>query len=163
MRLLTALVLILLLGCKKKEVPFQSYLRMNIDGTSIVCDKNIYASPSPGTASNLPTEKLDFYGYWSNSTIGAGSIEVEFYNFDRTTGEKQLQSPSSVALRLTRTVNNTTVEDTYFGTGSANKLTITEVSERFVKGTFQFEVKMNTGPNTFITKMISNGEFHIAR
>jgi hypothetical protein len=158
MRLVAALVLVLLLGCKKSEDPFQNYLRMTVDGTSVECDKNIKASATTG----LAIEKLDISGYWSNSSIGAGSIEIELYDFNKTTGEKKLLSPSQVIFRLTHTAGGALFEDTYYGPGSVNKLTITEVSEKFVKGAFQFEVKMNTGPNTFLTKMIS-GEFDIAR
>jgi hypothetical protein len=159
--LIIASTVLFLSGCNKKPPAFQNYLHMTLDGAKIECDRNISASSYVSITPNQ-VQKMSIVGYWTTSSIENGNIEIELYDFNNTIGQKELLSPSVVTVMINHTMGNLLSTDTYYGGGSEAKINITEVNERFIKGSFQFVVKMVTGPNVFVTKNVT-GDFHIKR
>ncbi len=164
MKLITLIISILFFaGCKKPGQEIQSYLRLTIDGARVECDQHIQASSNAG----LSIQKLDISGNWTTNSLESGSIEIELYNYDNTTGEKQFSWPGRITIWLHhKNVNGAVLSDTYEadGTGgSTAKINILEVNNRIIKGTFEFIALMYTGPGTVQTKTITNGEFYIKR
>ena len=164
MKLITLIISILIFtGCKKSVQPIESYLRMTIDGARIECDQHIQASSNAGVSIQL----LSISGNWTTNSLESGAIEIELYNFNNTTGERQFSSPGGGFLWFYhKNASGGVLTDTYSadGTGgSTGKINITEVSDRIIKGTFEFIALMYTGPGTVQTKTITNGEFYIKR
>ena len=57
------LISISIAGCKKSnDQPFQSYLRMAINGTTVACNAGIKATPPPD-------ESITISGSWANSSV----------------------------------------------------------------------------------------------
>jgi len=153
--------LLFLSGCNKKPPAFENYLHITLDGVKIECDRNISASSYVNIAPNQ-NQLMRIVGYWTTSSTENGNIEIELYDFNNTIGQKELLSPSIVTVMINHPMGNLLSTDTYYGGGNEAKINITEVNERFIKGSFQFVVKMNTGPNVFVSKN-ATGEFHIKR
>jgi hypothetical protein len=161
--LVLTMTLFALLGCKKEETPIKSYLRMSLNGENVECDYYIRASDyvSPSISQ---TQVLGIYGTWKHNKPQEGNIEIELYGFNNTPGPKPFSSPSYVrVMQVQRLGNGGAYTDAYFAGGDDVNLTIQEVSERYVKGVFDIKAKMYTGPGTYETLMITEGEFHIDR
>lgn len=150
--------ILLFTGCKKPEPQVQSYLRMTIDGARVECDQHIQASSNAGVSIQL----LSISGNWTTNSLESGAIEIELYNFNNTTGERQFSSPGGGFLWFDhKNGSGGVLTDTYGG--STGRINISEVSDRIIKGTFEFIALMYTGPGTVQTKTITNGEFYIKR
>ena len=147
-------------GCTKDPVTFTDYLEMEIDGVLKKCDSHIQAS---GT-SPFPTQLLSISGNWDSNANESGAILIELYMFENKTGEYELTGPSLVSFWFTKKFSSGQVlTDTYYGNGTGTRLKITEITDRVIKGSFEFPVYMNTGPGTTAVKNITKGKFAIHR
>ena len=157
-------VLVVLAGsqtaCNKTPEKKPDYLRFTIDGIKLECDKYIQASDR----GPLPEQLLDISGNWNTSSTESGSIEIECYFFNNTTGEKLLLNPGGVTIMFDHHFTSGQVStDTYFASGPLTKLHVVEVTDRYIKGTFEFVVSTTTSTGAVVVKTITNGEFGINR
>ncbi|HEV7332157.1 MAG TPA: hypothetical protein VGN63_14065 [Flavisolibacter sp.] len=157
------LCLLLLVGCRKKEEAFSSYLRFTMDGKTIECSRNIEASGNYIRGTNLNTQVITISGDWTTSVQEAGSIALELFNYNNTTGEWQLESPGGATLWLEFLNGSLLTGGTYSARGADTKLIIEQVDDRYIKGRFSFDASMITGPGTAVKKTVTNGAFHIKR
>ena len=147
----------LIVSCKKKTPePFKGYLRMNINGAMLDYSKNANAT-RPNPASNY----IKISGFCTDGNFG--SFGIEFPN--AVLGETKI-TDNFYSLRFTLYgIDNTNY---YAGDGGisggvigSGKISMLELSNEYVKGTFDFI----TGPDgvTNAQKAVSNGEFHLKR
>ena len=155
--LLSCFAFMFLVGCKKSESTqhFQSYFRMTIDGTrTVTADQEI-------TASNPRTPLLVLYGRWST-----GELRIELNSYDNSLGEKIIVANPGGITTPRFSLFDPGSEGYYAGddgisqtvTGSG-KINILEISNEYIKGTFQFI----SGPRYNVIRTVTNGEFHIKR
>lgn len=153
--LLFCLAFGLLAGCKKSSdpPPFQSYLRMTIDGTrAVAANMNIKASTP------ISNPLLTISGAWAN-----GSLYIYMYNF--TLGETivvPFPNPNIVRFSLYDPglyyAGDNGISGTITGSG---KIILLEISNEYVKGTFEFTTGIyNLNPQI---RTVANGEFDIKR
>jgi hypothetical protein len=143
-------------GCKKSSQSFQSYLRMTIDGTrAVTADLEIRANnPRGGNA-------LFVSGRWSG-----GDLSISLNPYDNSIGEKII-----VPTTFTNITPRFSLDDPelYYagdnglsgGVVGSGKINILEISNDYVKGTFQFTSGRNSFTNQIRT--VTNGEFYIKR
>lgn len=156
-------MLLLFANCSKPKDFTTNYMRGKIDGVAFDCIANIKAfkpMPVPGQGSdptiiitgNWPMYSLKLNIYGEGSSITAGT-----YVF-------QADKNRSATLWY----NN--IDAYYAGNGSiflppqlhgSGRITILEISENFIRGTFEFTSEVD--PGTMISKTVSEGEFYIKR
>lgn len=160
---LPLLFLLAALSCRKENKQEKNYLRLNLDGTSIECSRAIQASGDAIRYTNLPTQLLYVSG-GLNLENTKGDIEPELFDYKNTTGEWVLNSPGKATVWLEKTTGTgAIVSETYVARGNETKLTITEVDDRYIRGSFSFVAYMNTGPGVNVQKRVTGGAFAIKR
>ena len=149
-------------SCSEDEVPvFQSYFKMTIDGTrEVKADLEIRAS-SPSQFNYL-----SLYGRWST-----GELSINLSGYNNSLGKKIVVANPDLTLISPRFKLFDPGQTGYYagdngisgdksGSGTIN---ILELSNEYVKGTFEFDAIGGSGvfPNEIRT--VTNGEFHIKR
>ncbi len=146
----------LLVSCKQDVEPFQPYFRMVIDGRLVTCDKEIRgSSPKIGNTVTL-------YGRWA-----AGELTIELL-YSNKIGEKTVKAIASdyrfdgprFIMYDAESIYCAGDEGVYGGVKGSGKINILEISDEYVKGTFEF---VAPGLNPPIKKTVINGEFYIKR
>ncbi len=148
--LLCSFLMLAAISCKKDSngggglVSGQGYMRGTVDGVVKECDLAVTATK---------TDVLSLAGRWGGAG-GGFTININNYN-NGGPGTYQLGLMGSMAIYSDGTAAETQyVTSMVAGSGS---VTITEINNTHVKGTFTF-----TGRNTSgTTKTVSNGEFDI--
>jgi hypothetical protein len=152
-------------GCSKnKDSNIQSYLKGKLDGVAFECTSNIRAfkpMPVPGQGDD-PT--LIVTGDWPMYSL---KLNIFGEGSSITTGDYVFRSDKNRSATLW---HNGTVAY-YAGHSSclgcpaqlygSGRITITEISEKILRGTFEFTTA--TDPVTMISKTVSEGEFYIKR
>lgn len=151
------IILLLVAGCRKSDKPFQSNINMTLDGDKINFSRDIYASSSSSPI-------LDIYGYGSVAS-GDGNFSINLYNFDNKIGVKSFGNLGAIGLAIKRSIGGGgQISETYSASGSDAKLTILEIDDKYIKGTFEAVVTSQaTAISPSVTKYITNGEFRILR
>lgn len=150
--------LISLGACKKETDTNSSYLKGKVDGVAFECNSDIRA-----TTGGAGDKTIFFRGDWPSYSIrffldGQGSdITAGSYNFQ-----------TGIVRNAVLYENNHGYAAGYFcdlfsfcvfyGSG---KITIQEISKKYIKGTFEFVTDVNGSTGTF--KTVTNGEFNIKR
>ena len=145
-------------SCSKDEVPvFQSYFKMTIDGTrEVKADLEIRASGPPSLSS--------LYGRWST-----GELSISLFQYNNSLGKKIVEgSGAPIILRFNLYDPGQTSyyagDNGPFGTVTGSgMINILEISNEYVKGTFEFVAIGGSGVHPNEIKTVTNGEFHIKR
>ena len=123
-----------LVSCKKSPTQtFQSYFRMTIDGTrAVTANMEIKANNPRNTTS------LIIYGRWST-----GELSITLSPYDNTLGEKIVNanfgnSPRFSLFDLGQTQYYAGDNGLSGGVTGSGKINILEISNEYVKGTFEF-------------------------
>jgi hypothetical protein len=152
-----------IMSCKKNSDDFTSYIKGKLDGVAFECTTNISANkpnPIPGQGSDptiiitgdwpMYSLKLNIYGEGSNITTGSYVFQAD--------------------KNRSATLWYNGVDAYYAGNGSmflppqlhgSGRITIMEISEKFIKGTFEFISEVNG--STMLSKTVSEGGFYIKR
>ena len=147
------LISISIAGCKKSnDQPFQSYIRMAINGTTVACNAGIKAT-SP------QDESITISGSWATGSVRLEIIEgsqitPRDYLFE--TGkfrEAKVWVSGEVYFALSSSISSIVI-----GSG---KIKILEISNDYVKGSFEFITGIF--PLGGISQTVTNGEFYIKR
>ncbi len=151
------LISISIAGCKKSnDQPFQSYLRMAINGTAVACNANIKATaPLLGSADG----SITISGDWAT-----GSVKLEIIEGSQITpGDYLFEVGKFREARVWVSGQEYLAQSVLFSstvTGSG-KIKILEISNDYVKGSFEFITGIY--PVGGISQTVTNGEFHIKR
>ena len=159
-------ILLSLVGCKKDNSPdssFTSYLRGKIDGVAFECTSNIFAS--------RPYHETDFSndvtikGEWplysihlfvhsggSNITTGTYVFQSDKIHFAQISNYSAIYYFAGV---------HSTFYSPYSGLIGSGRITITEISYKNIRGTFEFVT--DTNYITKLSKTVTDGEFYIKR
>lgn len=145
-------------ACKKETDTDTSYLRGKVDGVAFECNSNITATA--GGAGNKTIFFLGDVSPWSFRFYldGQGSdITAGTYIFQTGIIRNAVvyQNNDGYAAGYFCNVFSPCV---FYGSG---KITIQEISKKYIKGTFEYVTDVNPATGTF--KTISNGEFYINR
>jgi hypothetical protein len=166
-RLTAALFLLLgfFSGCSKNnDTQIQSYLKGKLDGVAFECTSNIRAfkpMPVPGQGDD-PT--LIINGDWSMYSLklniyGEGSsIAVGPYIFQANKNRSATLWHNGLVPYYAGNSSCLGCPIQLYGSG---RITILEISEKIIKGTFEFTTAVD--PVTMISKTVSEGEFYIHR
>jgi hypothetical protein len=142
-------------SCKKETAPtFVSYLKMNINGVPVENDSYIRASgnsPGYGPPPHLLSIAANLKPYNANKN----SIEWEIFDFMEVPGEYVIPGPVGTIRYITLFQPEATF------VAQSGKVTILEVDNNLIKGTFEFITKVEFF--TGLRKTVTNGEFHIKR
>jgi hypothetical protein len=146
-------------GCTKKDQLQDNYFKVSVDGQSISCDQLIHASENNAQAGQF----LIISGNWKINSGETGSVEIAVFNFPNAPGEYQLDAPGFGRLSLYHGDGAATVTESYKADGSrgtTGKVTILEVNDKMIRGTFEF-----TGLSENDNGATKNaaGEFYIKR
>ena len=162
MRLFSILVVLLLLvGCRKTEKPFQNSMRMVFDGQKVDCNGEITA--------RVTGSLLTIYGYWTAPDIKQGHVSISLTDFDNTTGEKKfgtalLGNGGTSLVKTFALSGGGEISTFYHGVDSLTKLVILEFDDQHIKGTFEAVTKSPALANApSVIKYMTNGEFHIKK
>ena len=148
-------------NCKKGNGgnPFASYVKGKIDGLAFECSSGITAnSPEPTSGTADPTIRI--IGNWQSNSIKlmliseSASIVPGIYTFQ---ADKNRSATLYIGIDAYYAGPNGPFLPSALN-GSGN-ITISEVSNKYVKGTFQF----TSEPNMGIIKTVTDGEFYIKR
>ncbi len=156
----------LLINCSKNKGSFESYLKGTLDGVAFECTSNIKAykpEQLPGSGSD---PKLTIIGNWGDKSIQLfitdylKSVRTGQYVFNSSNVSYVASAELSIGFDNFGAGNNCTncVPNPIWGSGS---ISILEISEKYVKGTFGFVTEPDFA--TGIVKTITNGEFYIKR
>ena len=150
------LISISIAGCKKSnDQPFQSYIRMAINGTAVACNANIKATaPLLGSADGYIT----ISGDWAT-----GSVKLEINEGSQITPGDYLFEAGKFRQATVRVsgqgyLAGAVLFGPVIGSG---KIKILEISNDYVKGSFEFITGIF--PLGGISQTVTNGEFHIKR
>lgn len=145
------LISISIAGCKKSnDQPFQSYLRMAINGTAVACNANIKATPLP--------ESIIISGDWAT-----GSVKLEIIEGSQITpGDYLFEVGKFRQARVWVSGQEYLASEVAFGPViGSGKIKILEISNDYVKGSFEFITGIY--PLGGISQTVTNGEFYIKR
>jgi hypothetical protein len=156
-------VALICFSCKKDNSPststpvFQSYLKFKLDGTATESSTLIRASYLQG----IPDSVVGISGAWANGSIALRAskqplLTLGTYIFIAGKWDAGTIWTNSPANRYVAGAGS------FLGSyGGSGQITITELSNEYVKGTFEFVTVPD--PATGIFKTVTNGEFHIKR
>jgi hypothetical protein len=153
--LLFCFALFFLAGCKKSNSSAESYYRMTINGLRVPCDNGIRANKTT-TQNNL----LYIDGQWS-----AGGLRIEIFNFANTAGTWMVNPNFGSSPRFTLFEGQIQYDagDGGFNGGQlgSGKVIILEISDEFIKGTFEF----TSSPSLFtnMSRTVTQGEFQVTK
>ncbi len=144
------------IACKKDKstIPFQSYLKYKMDGVQIECNEYLDARLT-STDGNSQMLTLD-------GKKAEVSIELELFEDHKLTAGQYVFSADELrrgTIWIDQKIyyaGDEGINNNLLGSG---KITITEINDGFVKGTFDFK----TDPDfiTHISKDITEGEFYM--
>ena len=153
-----------MISCKKGSDDFTNYIKGKLDGVAFESNSNIKAfkpMPVPGQNGSDPT--LIITGDWPMYSLKL-NIYGEGSSISKGTYVFQADKNRSATLWYNG------VDAYYAGNGSSflplqlhgsGRITILEISEKSIKGTFEFISEVN-GAN-MLSKTVTEGEFHIKR
>ncbi|MBL0271509.1 MAG: hypothetical protein IPQ06_00195 [Chitinophagaceae bacterium] len=156
-------ILFIFSGCSKPSDYSSDYIKGKIDGVGFECIKNIKANkpePIPGQGSD-PT--LIITGEWSGYSI---RLLINSEGTSIGTGTYVFQGGKN----RSATIWQNNVDAYYAGNGGffnsgalygSGKITILEISNKYIRGTFDFITDVNGVTGTF--KTVTDGTFLIKR
>jgi hypothetical protein len=143
-------------GCRRQViVPLFGHLKLTLNGSFVPFD--LFGATRPGYS----TGELIIVG--SQSTRRENKIQITIKNFNNSVGEHNLTGGNEAVLIYNGPYYFTGMASPDFGGGQRGrgKVTITEVSQEYIKGTFEF-----TATDLFpggSTVKVTQGEFHLKR
>ncbi len=145
-------------ACKKETDTSISYLKGKVDGVAFECNSDIRATTgAAGDATiffrgDVSPWTFQFFLDGQGSDITAGT-----YNFQTGIVRNVVVYQNSDGYSAGYFCPSFS-PCSFYGSG---KITIQEISKKYIKGTFEFVTSVNAATGTF--KTFTNGEFHIKR
>ncbi len=154
-----------MISCKKGSNDFTSYLKGKVDGVAFESNSNIKAfkpMPIPGQSGNDPT--LIITGDWPMYSL---KLNIYGEGSSISTGTYVFQAGKNRSATLWYNGIDAYYAGYNFCIGcpiqlyGSGRITILEISDKSIKGTFEFISAVNGA--TMLSKTVTEGEFNIKR